>query len=172
METFKRMFQDNPSLFSEMVRARMAQTQSAEADDQDPRLRSAREHFRRTARYGKQRAVPMLMWLICIAFDLLAKNKTAQAEGVLALAIAAGDQAQQDSHKWFLAYLLTLQPEPPWAEVSRTPAAPENEFSMLVDPALVAACVARIKDVAALNEARSKKGKGKGKKGKDAETEE
>ena len=66
-----------------------------------------------------------------------------------------------------MAYLLTLQPDPPWAEVGRAPSGMEEEFSQLADPAMIAACVARIKDVAALGEARRAKGKGKGKKCKD-----
>ena len=91
------------------------------------------------------------------------------------LTLTAIDQANLDGGQWALAYLLTLQPEPPMAELSRPTGLGVGDldnFTPLADPHLLTAATAKIKDVSALNEVRKKaKGKGKDKKGEAEKTE-
>ena len=68
-------------------------------------------------------------------------------QSVKHLGLVAADQAALDGGRWHIAGLLTLQPEPPWSEISRPPAAQANAegFSELCDPGLMTTAVAKLK---------------------------
>ncbi len=67
---------------------------------------------------------------------------------------------------WVLGYLLPHQPRPPLGEMMRSNPNAQGEldnFTCLADPNLLTACIAKMKDVNALNDVR-RKSKGKGKR--------
>ncbi len=60
-----------------------------------------------------QRDFALVLWLLCQIGDAMVAQDSKGAQELLALTLVAVDQAAQDGGKWDLAYLLSLQEDPP-----------------------------------------------------------
>lgn len=132
---------------------------------------SMRSYFQHEVGFGTYRTLGYTGWGLATRFDLLLEQDVSRCQALLGLLCIGIEQVTLDGGKWPMAWLLTMQPEPPWAAMSRQPVAdPLRPFSRLADPRWTTACAAYIRDVDRLGQIRKidlgGKGRGKG-KGKD-----
>ena len=133
---------------------------------------SAVEFFAHECPLGNAKTLTYMLFGVAQAFDEAGEGMWLQAEDTLAKVLVAGEQAAIDNSSWQTAWLLSHLPEPPWNHVQQN--RPRNDamrpFAKLSDPTWTAAAIAYSKDVAAMNEMRSKNPSApKGKFGKDKE---
>ena len=79
----------------------------------------------------------------------------AAAHASLSLLLVAAEQCALDDGRWPLAWLLSLQPEPPWATMSRKKEVIAlRPFGRLADARWIAAATGYIRDMDRLNTVR------------------
>ena len=112
-------------------------------------------YVREFFRMGTARSMGYLVFGMAAVSDLMCRKKYDEADDLLALILAASEQACIDSGRWNTGWLLTHLQEPPWDLLGRQPATDAiRPFARLPDPVWVAAAIAHNKDVLALREAR------------------
>ena len=95
------------------------------------------------------------MWGLATVWDQLRAGEVAAAHGSLSLLLVAAEQCAMDDGRWPLAWLLSLQPEPPWATMSRRKEVlPLRPFGRLADARWIAAATGYIRDMDRLNTVR------------------
>ena len=118
---------------------------------------------------GNAKTLTYMSYGVATAFDQMREGKWLEAEDTLAKLLVASEQAAIDASDFLLAWLLTFLPEPPWARMRAQSSNETQGFAHLSDPAWVAASIAYMKDIAALQELRRRPQKQdpKAKDGKD-----
>ncbi|CAK0897043.1 unnamed protein product, partial [Prorocentrum cordatum] len=126
----------------------------------DPRVRSLVEFVVRTGTINRgNRTAAYLGFGIARLADLLARGQLEAAEAVILLLLTALEQAQRDSGRWQLAWLLTHLPEPPWSQMTTGSSGSVDSlrpFGHLAEPTWTTAAMAYTKDAASLAEIRKK----------------
>ena len=91
---------------------------------------------------------------MCEVADLLGAGRTDAAHATTVLLLAAAEQAALNDWHWPPAWLLTHLPDPPFARIGYHPVKDgARPISKLAGPALMAAAMAYLRDVAVLAEA-------------------
>ena len=140
-----------------MRRARM-QSGSAEL----PNATSAREFLMEEVPFGGAKTLAYMSFAAAAAFDLMPDGRWEEAEDAVAKLLVAAEQAAHDNSTFTLAWPLTHLPEPPWHRLQRGGRPEDRPFGRLADPVWVAAAIAYMRDVAALQELRKKQGRDRG----------
>ena len=124
---------------------------------ENPRA-SARAYVMHEIPFGAYNTLGYLAWGVAGAWDHLQAGRVQAAQAALSLLLVAMEQVALDDCRWQLGWLLTHQPEPPWASMTRRPdGAALKPFAKLADARWVAAAMAYIKDVDRLQQARRPK---------------
>ena len=116
---------------------------------------------------GAKTAAYMAFGMAAVS-DLMHAQDHQHAEALLNLILVATESAALRNWRWEAAWTLTHQPPPPWQHISRAPPkSPLDCVPKLADPVWIAASIAKVQDLIAMDEAHKKitppKGDGKGK---------
>ena len=105
--------------------------------------------------FGNARTAAYLMFALADVSDLMEAGRWTEAQAIVSLALAGGEQAALQGWQWPLAWMLTSLAEPPWAHIRRQPT-PEDgrSLSRLADPGHMAAVVSYFRDLIAVGEAQ------------------
>ena len=113
---------------------------------------------------GAKTAAYMAFGMAAVS-DLMNVQDFVHAEALLNLVLVATESAALRNWRWEAAWTLTHQPPPPWQHISRAPPHSALEcVPKLADPIWIAASIAKVQDLIAMDEAHKKvtpKGKGK-----------
>ena len=114
-------------------------------------------YFERFGGYGSQKLLGLVQYQLAQVSDLLAQGSTAGASDLVAQLIIMVDQVNADGGKHDLAFLFSLQPDPPAAVFVNHPSLPTaalRPFSPLADARLVASTLAYVKEIETLSSRR------------------
>ncbi|CAE7946106.1 unnamed protein product [Symbiodinium sp. KB8] len=114
-------------------------------------------YFERFGGYGSQKLLGLVQYQLAQVSDLLAQGSTAGACDLVAQLIIMVDQVNADGGKHDLAFLFSLQPDPPAAVFVNHPSLPTaalRPFSPLADARLVASTLAYVKEIETLSSRR------------------
>ena len=172
---FQRHFDSNPGAYAHMVFENARRARSSMAESRPLSEESMREYVADYFRGNSRPHAGHMAFGIALATDQLAANQNTQALDTLCRLLVAMEQAQLDHDAWDLAWLLSYLPQPPWGRYRAASSAADQrtQFATLAEPSMVSTAIAHVRDLAAVNEARTKmrewqpKGPGKGKRGKD-----
>ena len=147
--------ESKPDSFTAAVVKNMLKTAANQPGaSQSPRA-SARAFVMHEIPFGTYKTLGYLAWGIAGAWDHLQAGNPQAAQALLSLLLVAVEQVALDDGRWQLGWLLTHQPEPPWASMARRPSEGAiRPFAKLADARWVAAAMAYIKDVDRLQQAR------------------
>ena len=108
--------------------------------------------------FNGSRDLGLAMWLIAHVADQMVQGDQKGAEEMLALALVSIEQASQDGNKWEVAWLLSLQEEPPPSLFATRPPATNprlRAFSPLCPPEWAATTLSYVKELDIINNRRS-----------------
>ena len=104
---------------------------------------------------GPMRTLGYLTWGVSTAWDELYAGETERALCTLSLLLVACEQAALDEGAWSLAWLLSLQPDPPWSTMlRRADAHALRPYAKLADTRWVSASLSFLRDVERIKAAR------------------
>ncbi len=172
MELLRRDLLARPSAWTASMRRNAQVALAGTKDEYDIRTKSLVEFMVRTGAVSRQNRTATYLGIgIARALDMMATGKWELAEATLLLLLSSIEQSNKDNGRWNLAWLMTFQPEPLWAQLVQTMGGdPLRPFGYLADPQLTTAAMAYARDAASLAEVRKKfsednnsnKGRGKG----------
>ena len=138
----------------------------ARANGGDPSLpQDAVSFFTRFGTFQDGRDAAMLAWVLAHIWNHLELGETEAAHALTGIGLASVDQWSMTG-RMDMGYLWTHLPEPPWNVVARRPDSQGLRlFSRLAEPAWVAASVAFLKDMDAMQERLGTVGRGRGRGG-------
>ena len=176
-EHYRRHFEQKKGEYSGYVEANMRKHRRITMDTNGPRAESMREFVCDYQPIGQDETLGRVTFAVAVARDQLKAGQTVEALDTLHRLLVAIEQASLEggeTRRWDLAWLVSHLPEPPWhrfqgARKNRA-SSTEGRFSLLAEPAWVAAAMAYLNDCAKLEESRRKlrgKGRGKGKEPED-----
>ena len=115
------------------------------------------EYTRRHRTFGRHRDLGYVQMLVANIWNLLETDRVDAAHAAVSLLLVAIEQTCFDD-RWYLGYLLTHRPDPPWNTINRQPdRSGLRPFGRLAEPQRVAAGIAYCKDVDAMAERRRKR---------------
>ena len=128
------------------------------------------KYVERSGGFAGQRDHGLFMWLLCQIADAMVSGDDKGAQELLALAMVAVEQSAQDGGKWEVAWILSLQEDPPTGVFSNRPASTNprlRAFSPLCPAEWAAIALSFVKEVDIINTRRqealpTKKGGQKG----------
>ena len=104
---------------------------------------------------GPMRTLGYLTWGVATAWDELYAGQTERALCTLSLMLVACEQAALDEGAWSLAWLLSLQPDPPWSTMlRRADSHALRPYAKLADTRWVSASLSFLRDVERIKAAR------------------
>ena len=114
-------------------------------------------YLERYGGFSKQRLVGLVSWQVAQALDHLHRGSPESAGDVLSLLMAFLDQVALDAGDYGLAWLLTLQADPPlslFQEPQGVPGSPSRAFSPLIEQRWVTIAISYLKEVESISAKR------------------
>ena len=115
------------------------------------------KYVERNGGFAGQRDHGLFMWLLCQIADAMVSGDDKGAQELLALAMVAVEQSAQDGGKWEVAWILSLQEDPPTGIFSARPASTNprlRAFSPLCPAEWAAIALSFVKEVDIINTRR------------------
>jgi len=148
MELQRRHLQNHPVAVARAVRRLMGQASGT--DPQSPQ--DALGYYTRYGTFQNNRDAALIAWLMGSLWNLMEVGAHDEAHALLGLGLAAVEQWGL-SGRLDLGYLWTHLPEPPWGVLQRPPQQISlRPYSRLAEPSWVAAMVAYLKDLEAMED--------------------
>ena len=110
-------------------------------------------YLERFGGFGRQKNTGLIAWQVAQAADLLAKGSYDGAADVLALLLLMLDQSSLDNGDFGLAWVLTLQGDPPlslFQDMSALPGPSNRVFSPLADTRWITTALSYLKEIDAI----------------------
>lgn len=168
MEMHRRELRDNPGRVAGKIRANRDRCLTGNAVLPGV-VNTFRGYFTSEVPFGQARTAAYMCFGMVEVADLMASGNWEHAEATLLLLLAATEQAALQEWQWGAAWLLTHLPDPPWQRIRYAPARDSiRPLSRLADPALAAAAVAYLRDMAVLGDAQKRQFGGKPETTQDA----
>ncbi|CAK9024640.1 unnamed protein product [Durusdinium trenchii] len=108
------------------------------------------KYAERSGGFSGQRDFGLMMWLLCQIGDAMLNGDNKGAQELLALTMVTIEQAAQDNGKWEVAWILSLQEDPPPGLFMARPASTNprlRAFSPLCPPEWAATALSFVKEV-------------------------
>ena len=108
------------------------------------------KYAERSGGFSGQRDFGLMMWLLCQIGDAMINGDNKGAQELLALTLVTIEQAAQDNGKWEVAWILSLQEDPPPGLFMARPASTNprlRAFSPLCPPEWAATALSFVKEV-------------------------
>lgn len=115
------------------------------------------KYMEKSGGFQGQRDFGLVMWLLAHIADQMVAADYKGAQELLALTLVTVEQAAQDGGKWDVAWLLSLQEDPPPGVFQARPAATNprlRAFAALCPPDWAAVALAYVKEVDLINSRR------------------
>lgn len=115
------------------------------------------KYMERQGGFSQSRDMGLVMWLLAQVADQMLQGDAAGAQELLALAMVTSEQVAQDRGRWDVAWILSLQEDPPPGVFQHRPASTNprlKAFSPLCPPEWAATALAYVKEVDLLSTRR------------------
>ena len=108
------------------------------------------KYLERHGGYAGAKDMGLIMWLLAHISDLMLQNENAGAREMMALTMVSIEQMVQDGQKWDVAWLLSLQEDPPASMFTAKPASSNprlRAFAPLCPPDWAATTLSYVKEL-------------------------
>ena len=153
LHSWRQLFHDKPETITARIRGNRTRAMAGLAASSETHA-TMRNYFSTEVPFGNARTAAYLLFGLADVADMMEGGRWREAEALVNLLLAAGEQAALSSWQWTLAWILTFAAEPPWNRIKVQPQEEIRGMSWLADPELRADAVGHLKDMATITEAQ------------------